>query len=35
MKATGLFAHPGVANHPGDKGMAATAERILGGLFPL
>ncbi len=28
MKATGLFAHKGVAMHPGDKGMATIAERI-------
>ena len=28
MKAIGLFAHKGVANHPGDAGMAAMAERI-------
>ena len=34
MKATGLFAHPGVAAHPGDKGMAETAHRILAALFP-
>ena len=31
---TARFAHPGVAAHPGDQGMAATAERILGALFP-
>ena len=31
---TARFAHPGVAAHPGDRGMAATAERILSALFP-
>lgn len=31
---TECFAHPGVAAHPGDKGMAAIAERILVVLFP-
>ena len=35
MKAgTALFRHPGVAAHPGDAGMARTAELILGALFP-
>lgn len=34
MQAKGLFAHPGVAGHPGDKGMAETARRILAALFP-
>lgn len=28
MKALGLFSHEGVANHPGDRGMAAIAESI-------
>ncbi|MBE6757464.1 MAG: hypothetical protein E7552_02790 [Ruminococcaceae bacterium] len=32
MKAIGLFHHEGVANHPGNKGMQAIADRILAGL---
>ena len=28
MRAVGLFRHGGVAAHPGDKGMAAIADRI-------
>lgn len=28
------FSHPGVAAHPGDRGMAEIAARILEGLFP-
>ena len=34
MRATGLFAHSGVAAHPGDAGMAEIAARILEGFFP-
>lgn len=34
MKALGLFEHNGVQAHPGDKGMAEIARRILEGLFP-
>ena len=33
-KAIGKFWHPGVAGHPGDKGMALMAERILDAFFP-
>lgn len=29
MKAIGLFANEGVANHPGDKGMEQIAKRLL------
>lgn len=34
MKAIALFDHQGVQAHPGDRGMAGIAERILNGLFP-
>ena len=34
MKATGLFWHKGVAEHPGDKGMKAIAERIFKKIKP-
>ena len=30
-KAIGLFAHKGVANHPGDLGMRRLAELVLDG----
>ena len=33
-KAIGLFAHAGVAGHPGDRGHAMIAERILDAFFP-
>ena len=33
-KATGLFADPGVANHPGDAGMRAIANLLIGALWP-
>lgn len=34
MSAAGLFTHGGVAGHPGDKGMAEIAKRILDAFFP-
>ncbi|MCR4574784.1 MAG: hypothetical protein K5787_13590 [Lentisphaeria bacterium] len=34
MMALGLFEHTGVQYHPGDKGMAEIASRILEGFFP-
>lgn len=34
MMATGLFAHEGVAAHPGDRGMEEIARRILAAFFP-
>lgn len=34
MMAHGLFKHQGVANHPGDRGMAEIARRLLIALFP-
>ena len=34
MMALGLFVHDGVQKHPGDKGMAEIARRILEGFFP-
>ena len=34
-KATGLFEHSGVANHPGDKGMRAVAEELFSQVKPL
>ena len=33
-RAKGLFWHAGVAGHPGDRGMALIAERILDAFFP-
>ena len=34
MLALGKFEHEGVQKHPGDKGMAEIARRILAGFFP-
>lgn len=34
MKAIGLFAHEGVANHPGDRGMEAIAARLFEAMQP-
>ncbi|MBN1623240.1 MAG: hypothetical protein JW903_02640 [Clostridia bacterium] len=33
MKAIGLFSHAGVANHPGDRGMAAIAQLVGDGIL--
>ena len=35
MRADGLFAHEGVAAHPGDLGMQTIAQRIFAALQPL
>ena len=34
MMALGKFEHNGIQRHPGDKGMAEIAKRILAGFFP-